>query len=57
MYKVDLALNILQWLICHKPNQIKPNTQVNLPQIFVWICVCVCVCAYAYIYVYVYSVI
>ena len=27
MYKVDLALNNLQWLICHKiqPNQAKPN--------------------------------
>ena len=23
MYKEDLALNNLQWLICHKPNQIK----------------------------------
>ena len=30
MYKQDLALNNLQWLICHKtqPNQIKPN--INL---------------------------
>ena len=27
MYQQDLALNILQWLICHqtKPNQIKPK--------------------------------
>ena len=27
MYKEDLALNNLQWLICHKtkPNQTKPN--------------------------------
>ena len=27
MYKKDLALNTLQWLICHKtkPNQTKPN--------------------------------
>ena len=27
MYKEDLALKSLQWLICHKtkPNQIKPN--------------------------------
>ena len=27
MYKGDLALNNLQWLICHQtqPNQIKPN--------------------------------
>ena len=23
MYKEDLALNNLQWLICHKPNQTK----------------------------------
>ena len=23
MYKKDLALNNLQWLICHKPNQTK----------------------------------
>ena len=28
MYEEDLALNNLQWLICHKdvPNQTKPNT-------------------------------
>ena len=26
MYKEDLALNNLQWLICHKPNQTKPST-------------------------------
>ena len=25
MYKKDLALNNPQWLICHKPNQTKPN--------------------------------
>ena len=27
VYKEDLAINILQWLICHKtqPNQAKPN--------------------------------
>ena len=27
MYKEDLALNNLQWLVCHKtkPNQTKPN--------------------------------
>ena len=27
MYKKDLALNNLQWLMCHKtkPNQAKPN--------------------------------
>ena len=27
MYKEDLALNILQWLMCHQtqPNQTKPN--------------------------------
>ena len=27
MYKEDMALNNLQWLICHKtkPNQTKPN--------------------------------
>ena len=25
MYKKDLALNNLQWLICIKPNQTKPN--------------------------------
>ena len=23
MYKKDMALNNLQWLICHKPNQTK----------------------------------
>ena len=23
MYKEDLALNNLLWLVCHKPNQIK----------------------------------
>ena len=30
MYKEDLALNNLQWLICHKPNLTKPN-QTNPP--------------------------
>ena len=27
MYKEDMALNNLQWLVCHKtkPNQTKPN--------------------------------
>ena len=32
MYRQDLALNNLQWLICHKnqPNQTKQNTQVHL---------------------------
>ena len=25
MYKEGLALNKLQWLICRKPNQTKPN--------------------------------
>ena len=25
MYKEDLALSNLQWLICHKPNPTKPN--------------------------------
>ena len=31
MYKLDLALNNLQWLICHKtrPNQTKPNLIVQ----------------------------
>ena len=31
MYKEDLALNNLQWLICHKtkPNQIKPNQNIH----------------------------
>ena len=28
MYKEDLALNNLQWLICHKPNQTKSNQSV-----------------------------
>ena len=32
MYKQDLALNNLQWLICHKtqPNQTKPNHLFNI---------------------------
>ena len=32
MYKQDLALDNLQWLICHKtkPNQTKPNQNVTL---------------------------
>ena len=25
MYKADLALNNLQWLICYKPNPTQPN--------------------------------
>ena len=31
MYKEDLALNIRQWLICHKtkPNQTKPNGSLS----------------------------
>ena len=29
MYKKDLALNNLKWLICHKPNQIKPSTDAD----------------------------
>ena len=31
MYKKDLALNNLQWLICHKtqPIQIKPNQTIE----------------------------
>ena len=37
MYKEDLALNNLQWLICHKSKakQTKPN-YVNLQEIIVW---------------------
>ena len=32
MYKNDLALNDLQWLICHKtkPNKIKPHTHTYI---------------------------
>ena len=32
MYKEDLALNNLQWLICHKtqPTQTKPNSTNTL---------------------------
>ena len=32
MYKEDLALNNLKWLICHKtqPNQAKPNRAKDL---------------------------
>ena len=26
MYKPDLALDILHWLMCNKTNQTKPNT-------------------------------
>ena len=33
MYKLDLALNNLQWLICHKT---KPN-QTLIPQAMDWI--------------------
>ena len=36
MYKEDLALNNLHWLICFKtkPKQTKPNqTKPNLPQL------------------------
>ena len=31
MYKQDLSLNNLQWLICHKtqPNQTKPSTEME----------------------------
>ena len=46
MYKEDLALNNLQWLICHKtqPNQIKLNQtkpimllyQLFLNAVFFW---------------------
>ena len=45
MYKKDLALNNLQWLICHKPNQTKlitmllsnrvATTPLGLSQLFV----------------------
>ena len=36
MYKIDLALNNLQWLICHKtePNQTKPNQ--TIPNEYIW---------------------
>ena len=32
MYKEDMALNKLKWLICHKtqPNQTKPNHIFNI---------------------------
>ena len=36
MYKQDLALNNLQWLICHKtkPNQIKPKLSPKLTNLY-----------------------
>ena len=35
MYKEDLALNNLQWLICYKtkPNQTKPNQIISIQYI------------------------
>ena len=49
---MDLALNDLEWLICHKtkPNQTQPITLCAC----VCECVCtfVCVCEYIYIYIY-----
>ena len=44
MYKKDLALNNLQWLICHqtKPNQTKPNHIYLIHYIYIYI----------YIYIY-----
>ena len=42
VYKKDLALNNLQWLIFHKT---KPNQIIYIYiYIYIYICVCVCVC-------------
>ena len=37
MYKEDLALNNLQWLICHKPNQTRLNQRfIESEYLVIW---------------------
>ena len=46
---MDLALNNLQRLICHKTHRTKPNNVCVLVSVCecLIVCVCVCVCVHA----------
>ena len=51
MFKKDLALNNLQWLICYKT---KPMCVCLCVYVFVNLHVYICLCVYLHVYVYIY---